>query len=86
MTKSLIARSLFLGAAAVVLTASAASAAGPFQFYSVTPCRIVDTRGNGFSELVGPPALTGGQPRSFPITGRCGTRSAIASNRADARW
>lgn len=68
MTKSLIARSLFLGAAAVVLTASAASAAGPFQFYSVTPCRIVDTRGNGFTGFFGPPALAGGQPRSFPIT------------------
>ncbi|HYK41079.1 MAG TPA: hypothetical protein VE007_01740, partial [Thermoanaerobaculia bacterium] len=43
---------------------SAARAAGPFQFYSVTPCRLVDTRNpNG---LTGGPALTGQGVRSFP--------------------
>lgn len=83
MTKSRLVRSLFLGAAGAILAVSTASAAGPFQFYSVTPCRIADTRGLGFSGLFGPPALSGGQPRSFPITGQCGIPSdakAVALN------
>lgn len=83
MTKSRLVRSLFLGAAGAILAVSTASAAGPFQFYSVTPCRIADTRGLGFSGLFGPPALSGGQPRSFPITGQCGLPSdakAVALN------
>ncbi|HKD11723.1 MAG TPA: hypothetical protein VKE50_06590 [Thermoanaerobaculia bacterium] len=40
-------------------------AAGPYQFFSVTPCRIVDTRGP--TGVTGGPALTNGSPRSFPI-------------------
>lgn len=83
MTKPRILRFLFLGMAAAILAASTASAAGPFQFYSVTPCRIADTRGFGFSGVFGPPALSGGQPRSFPITGQCGVPSdakAVALN------
>jgi hypothetical protein len=54
-------------AGGVVLMASVASAAGPFQFFAVAPCRVVDTR-----NPVGPtggPALAGGATRSFPITG-----------------
>ena len=48
----------------------AARAAGPFQFYSVTPCRLVDTRNpNG---LTGGPALSGQGTRSFPVVGLCG--------------
>lgn len=72
MTKTLI-RSLLLFAAATVLTVSTASAAGPFQFYSVTPCRLADTRGpNG---VTGGPALVGLQTRSFPVRGLCGVPS-----------
>lgn len=55
------------------LTASAAEAAGPFQFYSVTPCRIVDTRGT--VGVTGGPALTSGASRNFPIAGLCGVPS-----------
>jgi len=83
MTKPRILRSLLFGAAGALLAASTASAAGPFQFYSVTPCRIADTRGLGFTGLFGPPALSAGQPRSFPITGSCGVPSdakAVALN------
>ncbi len=53
--------------------ASEALAAGPYRFYSITPCRIVDTRGT-----VGPtggPALSGQATRSFPIRGQCGIPS-----------
>jgi hypothetical protein len=38
---------------------------GPLQFYSVIPCRIIDTRFDG-----GP--ITSGQTRSFAIGGTCG--------------
>ena len=55
---------LLLGIAGL-LAASVAEAAGPYQFFSVTPCRIVDTR--GATGVTGGPALTNGSPRSFPI-------------------
>ncbi|SRR6266496_4364937 len=72
MTTFRFSRFAFLLVATILLTVSVASAAGPYQFYSVTPCRIADTRGNGFTGLSGPPALSAGQPRSFPIAGLCG--------------
>jgi hypothetical protein len=72
MIKSRFARSLFLGAAAAILAVSTASAAGPFQFYSVTPCRIADTRNPSNPQGTGGPALSAGAPRNFPIVGVCG--------------
>lgn len=73
MNRSSFSRFAFLLVAAILLTVSVASAAGPFQFYSVTPCRIADTRpGMGFAGLFGPPALAGGVDRFFPITLQCG--------------
>lgn len=41
-------------------------------FTGITPCRIVDTRGNGFIGSYGPPLLFAGVPRSFTLTGQCG--------------
>jgi hypothetical protein len=42
----------------------------PLSFYTVTPCRLVDTRkANGPS---GGPALVGGATRAFPVQGHCG--------------
>ena len=75
MTKSLLSRSFFLGAAAAILTASAASAVGPLQFYSVTPCRIVDTRNPSNAQGTGGPALAAGTVRNFPVRGYCGIPS-----------
>ena len=40
------------------------------SFYTVTPCRLFDTRNPNGS--FGGPALAAGQQRSFTITGRCG--------------
>ena len=65
----------FLGVLTVgvvaLLVSSSSEGAGPFQFYSITPCRLVDTRGP-----VGPtggPILAGNVVRSFPIVGgTCG--------------
>lgn len=40
----------------------------PLAFIDITPCRVADTRGNGFTGAFGPPALVGnGAARSFNI-------------------
>ena len=48
-------------------------------FVAVTPCRIADTRGNGFTGQYGPPALVANATRSFTITGRCGIPASAAA-------
>jgi len=51
-------------------------ASGALQLHPVSPCRVVDTRGYGFSGAFGPPSLTGGASRSFPIpASSCGIPS-----------
>src|SRR5215471_15483331 len=47
------------------LLAPAIQAAGPYSYYSVTPCRLVDTRGP--IGVNGGPALMSGSPRSFAV-------------------
>jgi hypothetical protein len=51
---------------------SVAANYSPVPFFAVTPCRISDTRGNGFTGAYGPPALAHDSPRDFSLTGRCG--------------
>src|SRR5438093_8278627 len=58
-----------LGLGAMLVGVSEGSAAGPYQFYSVSPCRIVDTRNP--AGPTGGPALSHGVIRSFPIAGYC---------------
>jgi hypothetical protein len=77
MSRFTLIRFVFLVAAATVLTGSVASAVGPLQYYSVTPCRIVDTR--GATGLTGGPALAAFQIRNFPIRGFCGVSSAAVA-------
>jgi hypothetical protein len=64
------------------LTASTGSNATGLVFISITPCRIMDTRGEGGSGktgLFGPPSLVGGQPRVVPIpSSNCGLPVAAA--------
>ena len=44
------------------------AASSPLPFIAITPCRVVDTRGNGFTGAYGPPALVGNGPaRNFNI-------------------
>ena len=44
--------------------------AGPAKgFYTVTPCRLVDTRGG--SVPIGGPALAAGEERTFVLVGKC---------------
>ncbi|MGA7615748.1 MAG: hypothetical protein WBX15_11285 [Thermoanaerobaculia bacterium] len=61
---------LLFFALSVALASGTLFAAGPYQFYSVTPCRVIDTR--GATGATGGPALAGGAVRSFPINGICG--------------
>jgi hypothetical protein len=65
MNKPVVLRDMLVAAVLALLTVSAAQAAGPFQFFSVTPCRIVDTR--NAPGVTGGPALTSAIPRNFPI-------------------
>jgi hypothetical protein len=48
-------------------------AAGPYEFYSVIPCRLIDTR--RAEGPTGGPALQAGAIRGFPIKGLCGIPS-----------
>ena len=36
-------------------------------FYPLTPCRVADTRYSTYPQGLGPPSLTGGQPRALPV-------------------
>jgi hypothetical protein len=51
----------------------------PMPFIGVTPCRIADTRGNGFVGAYGPPSLGAGLQRTFTITGQCGIPTSAAA-------
>jgi len=80
-----------LTAGAVTLTLPALSATlavtavgdprGPASFYTLPPCRVVDTR-NPAGAWAGP-ALAAGAERSFALAGRCGipaTARAVSAN------
>jgi len=75
----------FLTAAFFVLCATFAqdlrAQSGPFQYFSVTPCRVVDTRNaNGTN---GGPIMTENTSRDFRIRGNCGiptTAKAVVMN------
>ena len=48
-------------------------------FYPVTPCRVADTRGNGFENAFGPPALVAAATRAFQIAGSCDLPSSAVA-------
>jgi hypothetical protein len=51
------------------------------KFYTVPPCRLIDTR--NATGLLGGPALVASGTRSFPVTGACGipsTAKAVSGN------
>jgi hypothetical protein len=55
----------------------------PLPLVAITPCRIADTRGNGFTGAYGPPPLAAGAPRDFTLTGQCdiaATAAAVSLN------
>ncbi len=80
MRPKLFSRVLVAGAA-IGLAASFAQAAGPYQLFTLAPCRVVDTR-NPTGPLGGP-SLAAATTRSFPVTGTCGipsTAKAVVFN------
>ena len=60
-------------------TDSVITASTPLPFIAVNPCRVADTRGNGFTGPYGPPALVANATRNFTITGQCGIPSTAAA-------
>ncbi len=66
-----------VSAGLLLLLAAFPRGAAAADFYTVTPCRIVDTR-NAAGPLGGP-ALTASQTRGFAIAGRCGVSTAAAA-------
>ncbi|MBI4903902.1 MAG: BACON domain-containing protein [Acidobacteria bacterium] len=64
----------------VTLTVSAGGTTSGGRFVPLTPCRVADTRaGQGFGGSFGPPSLTAGSTRPFPIRlSNCGVPSAQA--------
>jgi endosialidase-like protein len=74
---------LLIGGGLGWIAPTVAVAAGESDFVGLTPCRLVDTRGNGFSDPFGPPALAAGVPRDFPLQGQCSipaTATAVSLN------
>jgi len=70
-------RRLFSLAIAGLMLSAGSKAAGPYQFYSVNPCRVLDTRAvNG---PTGGQPLTGGALYAFSITGHCSIPPNAAS-------
>lgn len=51
------------------------SATSPLPFIGLDPCRVADTRGNGFTGEFGLPALVADATRTFTIAGQCGVPS-----------
>jgi hypothetical protein len=64
---------------------SAAVPTPPIAFVAIPPCRLADTRGNGFSGAFGPPSMATQSPRVFPVAGHCGipmSAQAVSANMA----
>lgn len=61
---------LLILCSALAALAPALGADGPFRFYAVIPCRVIDTRGSG-----GGGPLASGEIRNLLIATRCGIPS-----------
>jgi hypothetical protein len=80
-------RAIVIAALGLALLATGTTAVGPLQFYTVTPCRLLDTRGP--TGPTGGPVLSSGVTRTFPVFGSfaqpCGipsTAKAVSVNAA----
>ncbi len=61
----------FVIAAGLVALATTGDTAGPFQYHSLTPCRIVDTRNAGGTVGNYGGILTSGVAKVYPVGGNC---------------
>jgi serine protease len=78
-TTRLLVLTSFLVIGAIAQTASAQS--GPYQYYPLSPCRVVDTR--GATSTNGGPIFGSNATRNFQIRGLCGvptTAKAVSLN------
>ena len=70
-------RATVIAVLGLALLAPGTTALGPLQFYSVTPCRLLDTR-----DPIGPtggPFLSNGVQRNFPVIGSLARFCGISS-------
>jgi hypothetical protein len=63
----IVRRAIVIAALGLVLFAPGTTAVGPLQFYTVTPCRLLDTRDP--TGPTGGPFLSNGVTRAFPVFG-----------------
>lgn len=78
--KNILAKTLFMIVVTAALAAEVRAQNGPYQYFSLSPCRVVDTRNAAGTN--GGPALTT-TPRDFQIRGNCGipmTAQAVSIN------
>ena len=80
MTKTSLAI-LAVGVLTLAAAVPAQAQLGPYSFYSLAPCRVIDTRGP--AGPTGAPALAANATRSFTVLGTCGlptTAKAVTFN------
>ena len=65
-------------AVAVLLPGLAAAQAGPYQYYALTPCRVVDTR-EPSEPLRQGGLITAAVQRNLTVKGRCGVSATAAA-------
>lgn len=68
MTKTSLA--ILAGVLTLAAAVPAHAQTGPYSFYSLAPCRVIDTRGP--AGPTGAPSLAANAVRSFPVLGACG--------------
>jgi len=68
---------LFVFATLLFGATTASAQSGPFSFFAVNPCRVVDTR--GFVSTNGGPIVPQSGQRDFAIRGNCGVPSDAAA-------
>jgi len=72
MSKRLAALTVPLVLGAGLASAQPVIPTDTLEFVGIAPCRVLDTRGNGFTGAYGPPLLSAGVPRNFTLAGQCG--------------
>ncbi len=70
MNKHTVSRLVLFTLAGLLGAVSAAAQTGPYQFFAVAPCRVVDTRNPNSTN--GGPIFNAGTQRDFAIRGNCG--------------
>jgi hypothetical protein len=69
MNKPTVSKLVLFTLAGLLSAVSAAAQTGPFQFFAVPPCRVVDTRNPNSTN--GGPIFNVGTQRNFAIRGNC---------------